>query len=90
MAGHSRVQSSFRFAVRNVRPLARVSSVKSSDQRWLAAFGTGVVVPQRGILKLASAAADADRPAQQLAQPKREDAVASRWLNSRRSQGPPR
>jgi hypothetical protein len=39
MAGHSRVQSSFRLAVRNRRPLARQSSVKSSDQRWLAAIG---------------------------------------------------
>lgn len=29
MAGHSRVQSSFRLAVRNLRPLARASMVKS-------------------------------------------------------------
>src|SRR3712207_8146274 len=38
-AGHSRVQSSLRLAVRNLRPLARQSSVKSKDQRWLAAMG---------------------------------------------------
>jgi hypothetical protein len=33
------VQSSLRLAVRNRRPLARQSSVKSKDQRWLAAIG---------------------------------------------------
>ena len=33
------VQSSFRLAVRNLRPLASVSSVKSIDHRWLAAIG---------------------------------------------------
>ena len=39
MAHHSRVQSSLRLAVRNLRPLASASPVKSSDQRWLAAIG---------------------------------------------------
>ena len=46
IAGHSRVQSSFRFAVRNLRPLASASSMKSSDQRWFAM--TGHQTPARG------------------------------------------
>jgi len=39
MAGHSRVRSSLRLAVRNLRPSARASCVKSSDQRRSAAIG---------------------------------------------------
>lgn len=47
MAVHSRVRSSLRLALLNLRPLADASLMKSSDQRWLGASAqSGTKPPQ--------------------------------------------
>ena len=48
-----------------------------SDERVEAAPGAGVIVTQRRRLQRLSALSDADRPAQQVAQPRREDRIAA-------------
>jgi hypothetical protein len=47
------------------------------NERIEAPVRAGVIVPERRVLELASSPADADRPAQQLAQPGREHRIAA-------------